>query len=219
MGRGSSKAGGGAKQPQPQSIEGKSIPVEVRLKDGSVQTVNVSVQDTSQYDNLQNKDYVRKYNDSRTLANSGSVHRQLAGEAERNAISDTGTDFMTEPSSKAGVWSKTNDVPVIKNLNGSQTLEKAQGYVTKVGNDNLYIQKRGSEWVVNFKGMQAGYSKSSLAAAKTESQNVINLLQSSNGARLSSSANAQFRVLNRNGGKVSSKVWREIDIGYVERKI
>ena len=221
MGRGSSKAGkggGGATiaAQGPKEVEGENRQVDVRLNDGTHAVVNVSVQDTSQLDDLKNVDYVAKYDGSRTKANSGPVYNQLASEAERNALKPTNKVF-DDPGVSEGRYSKA-DVPVLKRVADGVILDKASGYATKINGETFYIQKRANnEWVPNCMGMSLGKTYKSYTAAKNGiAQDAAKVFALGKSLSL---AKGQFAALNGNQGKISGKVWKEIDFNYIGNRL
>ena len=219
MAKGNSKAGGGgAKVPAqtgPAKVEGDNHVVNVRMDDGTHKEVNVSIQDTSQYDDLEGKDYISRVDGRREV---GSLNRSLACEAERNALDDKRENFMTEPETKAGKWTKTADVPILRNTGTATVLEKSNGYVTKLGNENLYLQKTGDGWKYNFKGLTVGQTFKSLAAAKAGVNGITQQLTSSSLSEGIKGARAQFKALNKNKGRISKGVWKEMDFKHIANR-
>jgi len=191
----------------------------VKMNQGDAQRVNVSVQDVSQYENLKGADYVRSIDGSYTRA-AAPVYRTLASEAERNAINSKADTFMTEPSAKAGKWTKTSDVPVLYSAPNDMQLRKGTGYATKMDVGNVYIQKVQGGWQYNYKGVLFGQKYSNLTNAKNGISTATELLGRVKTSRLGKSnglsvTKAQFEALNRNKGRVAKKVWKEMDMDYV----
>ena len=211
-----SGGGGGAAQAaqttQPQTVEGENTEFVVRMDNGERKNVNVSIQDTSQYEELKGVDYARKAGSHQ----DANVYRTLASQAEQRAL-DPKNDTFTEPTAKEGKLTKTDKVPVMKNNANNQVLESTTGYVTSQGGENFYIQKVDSrEWATNYKGVKIQGYKSLDAAKKGLSGDAQKVLDM--GGRSNSPLNTlkgQFTALSRNNGKISRKVAKEMDFGWI----
>lgn len=205
-GRGSSsgKAGRVASGEEASSkSEYVKIPIRVTMKDGSRKNISVSIQNTDELDSIENLESVRI---SRT-AGEVNIYRHLAGQAQQNALNKKGEVFITEPPAKEGQWSKTSDVPIYKTGKSDVVLEKTNGYVTRAGNENIYIQKYGRGYALNYKGRADG-NYSSLKEAKEAAPKFVEKLQRVSGVL--DVAKGEFAILNKNKGRVSKSVMKEI---------
>ena len=218
MAKGSSKAGGGGSKAPIQKgaakVEGDNHTVDVRMDDGTHKEVNVSIQDTSQYDDLQGKDYISRVDGRREV---GPLTRSLASEAERNAVDGKRENYMTEPTAKEGKFTKTNEVPIMYQGPDAVVINKTEGYATKINGGNLYLHKSTTGgWQYNYKGVSVGNRGrfSSLAAAKAGLGEVRSLVEGL-GEKGLSTTKAMFNTLNKNKGRIARSVWKEIDFGYV----
>ena len=131
----------------------------------------------------------------------------MAGQAEQNALNKKGEVFITEPPAKEGQWSKTSDVPIYKAGKNDIILEKTSGYVTRAGNKNIYIQKYGRGYALNYKGRVDG-NYSSLKEAKEAAPKFVEKLQRASG--ILDVVKGEFAILNKNKGRVSKSVMKEI---------
>ena len=202
-GRGSSsgKAGSGASAISESELA--KIPVRVTMKDGSRKNISVSIQNTVELDSIENLESARL---SRTTGEV-NVYRLLASQAQKNALNKKGEVFITEPPAKEGQWSKTSDVPIYKTGKSDVVLEKTNGYVTRAGNKNIYIQKYGRGYALNYKGRADG-NYSSLKEAKEAAPKFVEKLQRVSGVL--DVINGEFAILNKNKGRVSKSVMKEI---------
>lgn len=184
------------------------------MKEGENQKVKVSIQNTTELETLQGVgvDYVRGSGDYRTKFEA-PVYRVLAADAERNALNPKEKNiFMQEPSAKEGKWTKTDSVPVSKVQAGASVLEKTSGYVTKVGNDNIYIQGGRGEYAINYKGLVVSNKRlTTLAQAKDYLDTAVKQINNNNG-QAKNYADAVFTVLNNNQGRISRRVYKEINM-------
>ena len=202
-GRGSSSGKAGSGVSAISESELAKIPVRVTMKDGSRKNISVSIQNTDELDSIENLESVRL---SRT-AGEVNIYRHLAGQAEQNALNKKGEVFITEPPAKEGQWSKTSDVPIYKAGKNDIILEKTSGYVTRAGNKNIYIQKYGRGYALNYKGRADG-NYSSLKEAKEAAPKFVEKLQRASG--ILDVVKGEFAILNKNKGRVSKSVMKEI---------
>lgn len=201
-GSGGGSTGGGNESPLMEGRE--NIELRAVMKDGEKQNITVSIQNTNQLDDLEGVDYVRGQGRFRET----NVYRTLASDAINNAKDSKRETFMTEPEAKEGKWTKTDSMPIQRNIKGAHVLEKSSGYVTKVNGENFYLQKSDGKWKVNYKGMIASQNFSSLAKAKEAFSDIVSKVNSSESMK--QSVSGYFNILNKNLGRVSSKVMREI---------
>lgn len=195
----------------PMTKDRDNIALVARTKDGERKDVVVSIQNTSQLDNIENLDYARGEGRFRDT----NIYRTLAADAERNALKPKENQvFMKEPTAQEGKWTKTDSVPVVRKVEGARVLEKTNGYVTKVDGETIYAQRRGrGEWAINYKGMIASppnVKLTSLDKVKANISSVTNVIKSNETAR--KGADVQFRLLNNNLGRIADKVYKEISI-------
>jgi len=195
----------------PMTKDRDNIALVARTKDGERKDVVVSIQNTSQLDNIENLDYARGEGRFRDT----NIYRALAADAERNALKPKENQiFMKEPEAKEGKWTKTDSVPVVRKVEGARVLEKTSGYVTKIDGETVYAQRRGrGEWAINYKGMIASPPNAKLTSldkVKNNTSSLMNVIK--NNPRSKKSAEAQFRVLNNNLGRISDRVYKEISI-------
>lgn len=194
--------------------EGRNnIELRVRTKDGEHQNIRVSIQSTTQLDQMENVDTYRapgRYNEV-------NIYRALASDAENNAR-DRRNDPVINTERHAeiaqeGKFTKIDDVPVVRKIAGAMVLEKTTGYVTKIDGDVWYIQKNpnGPGFSPNYAGISARPPKAtgtSLAAAKQQVQETAGLLRGNAGGK--EQAAAGMADLNYNLGRISQKVWDEM---------
>lgn len=230
MGRGTSKAsqiggGGGtikdgrqaaedAANKNPVTKDYDNVGVRVVHKDGSTEYKAVSIQTTSQIDNLEDVDYIAgggKYRD-------GNIYRMLAGDAENNTLNGK-ENYLAEDTFKEGTWKKTDKVPVTAVTAGQHKIDTAKGYGTVIDGETIYLQKRGNKFALNYKGNIAniGGNDSTLAVAKERAPQLVSFLKNNKQAK--NLAKAQYEVLNKNKGAVSNKVWKEIDLSYIANNL
>lgn len=194
------------------NMEGRvEVPVSIVSKDGTRTSANVSIQNTSKIDNAENVDYIS----GRGRYREGNIYRNLASDAMNNATDSGRADHLTLPETTAGKWTKTDNVPIVRRIKGATVLEKASGYATKAEGTNVYIQKAGSKWGLNVNGLSAGpgYTYKSLTAAKAGVGKLAEVLHAN--PRLITGTSGQLKVLNKNLGRISESVWKEIDFDYV----
>ena len=200
----SGEAGSGASGEEASSkSEYVKIPIRVTMKDGSRKNISVSIQNTDELDSIENLESVRI---SRT-AGEVNIYRHLADQAQTNALNKKGEVFITEPTVKEGQWVKTSDVPMYKAGKNNIILEKTNGYVTRVGSDAVYIQKYGKGYALNYKGRVDG-NYSSIKKAKEAVPEFAEKLQRV--GRILEEVKGEFAILNKNKGRVSKSVMKEI---------
>ena len=233
MGRGQSKAsqiggGGGtikdgrqaaeeAANKNPITKDYDNVGVRVVHKDGSTEYKAVSIQTTSQIDNLEDVDYIAGGGKYR----NGNIYRMLAGDAENNTLNGK-ENYLTEDTFKEGKWKRTDKVPVTAVNAGQHVLDTAKGYGTVIDGETIYLQKRGNKFAINYKGSIANTPTQvggdmTLAGAKAQAANVVKMIKSQ--PQIKTGATAMFEILNKNKGAVSNKVWKEIDIRYIQSKM
>lgn len=193
-------------------INEEKYPLTAYTRDGERIKVEISIQDTSALDNIENLDYTRGSGRFR----EANAYRVLLSEANRNAKDDSRPDFMQEPSAKKGRLTATDSVPVMasRNINGSsvRVLEKTSGYVTNIDGDNIYIQKNQNGvrgYKLNIAGMVAK-NYSTLGEAKADIVKTVRKLKTENRSAYDS-ALGTFKFLNKNNGRVSNKIMRIAD--------
>ena len=179
------------------------IPVRVTMKDGSRKNISVSIQNTVELDSIENLESARLSHTTGEV----NVYRHLASQAQKNALNKKEEVFITEPSVKEGQWVKTSDVPMYKAGKNDIILEKTNGYVTRVGSDAVYIQKYGKGYALNYKGRVDG-NYSSLKEAKEAVPGFAEKLQRV--GRTLEAVKGEFAILNKNKGRVSKSVMKEI---------
>lgn len=179
------------------------IPVRVTMKDGSRKNISVSIQNTVELDSIENLESARLSHTTGEV----NVYRHLASQAQKNALNKKEEVFITEPSVKEGQWVKTSDVPMYKAGKNNIILEKTNGYVTRVGSDAVYIQKYGKGYALNYKGRVDG-NYSSLKEAKEAAPKFVEKLQRASG--ILDVVKGEFAILNKNKGRVSKSVMKEI---------
>ena len=202
---GGSKIGGGGAFSK---IEGDNITLKVH-EDGQTKEINISIQDMSQYTGQD----VRLGQGNMSYA---PVSRVLAGDAVDNATNKKRADFIDLPEGVEGKFTKTDKVPVsrfVNTPNGGQAhvLETTTGYVTKINGETVYLQKVSGGFQWNYAGISMGDAKvKSLKAAKEDPSWVTSTIDKLKNGTALSSARGQLQVLNKNHGKVDSRVWKEI---------
>lgn len=132
--------------------------------------------------------------------------------SNKNSAISTVVDYdKLESTFKEGRFSKTNAVPVFRQMSKNQyELSTADGYGTRVNGDVFYIQKVGSrEWRVNWNGMLGGRGSSTLSGAKEELKNVAAIVK----RMTKSQRDTQKKLmdfLKQNNGKMTAKQFREL---------
>lgn len=192
--------------------EGRNnIELRVRTTDGETKNVRVSIQSTTQLDQIENVDTYRgegRYRDT-------NIYRSLASDAEYNVNGRRNEPVINTERhaqiAQEGKFTKIDDVPVMRKIAGAMVLEKTTGYVTKIDGEVWYIQKNGSSFAPNYAGISARPPEAkgtSLAAAKTQLQTTAGLMRRNTGGK--EAATADMNNLNYNLGRISQKVWDEM---------
>ena len=228
MAKGSSKLTGGggtiqngrekavaAANKNPNTEDYENIGVRVVKKDGSTEYKAVSIQTTASIDDIEGVDYISGGGRYR----EGNIYRMLAGDAERNTINGK-ESYLSEPDFKEGKWTKTDKVPVMKVNANQHVLETTTGYGTKVNGETVYLQKRGNKFAINYKGNIANYGSANDTTLAKAKENVPKVMEMINGnSNIKKLASAHFEALNKNKGKISNKVWKEMDMSYIGSKL
>ena len=181
--------------------------VKVRDRKGEPYDINVSIQNMSNYK-------AQTVEPGQGIQTMG-VARFLADEAAKNATDPNRENKFDFPEGKEGVFTKTDKVPIIKNMGGdSIVLDTRPGYVTKINGETVYLQKsetgRGFMW--NYAGMGMGIDNSyrSLKSMKENTSQVANIIDRNHKANSVAFKGAPgvMQMLNKNQGKVDLKVYR-----------
>lgn len=171
--------------------------VTLKSKDGSTQETSVSIQDMGST--------IKAYPMTEV-----KTAKQLAQKAADNTVDANRPVFMQEVSATAEKWNKTNGVPIMANRGGQASIELTNGYASKLDNgDNVYIHKgRIDGWTVNYKGIAVN-SYATLSEAKNGAKEFNETIK--NNPRMAANASATFTALNKNGGKMDFRVYRQMN--------
>lgn len=199
-GRATTSAGGGQ---TPGAVEGDVVTLKVRGNDGESSTINISIQDMSQYEGQD----VRLGQGNYSYA---PIARVLAGEAVNNANDRNRPNAIDFPEGVEGKFTKTDKVPIVRNSKDAVILETAPGYVTKINGETVYLQKTQGGFSWNYAGMGMGGKTISLKSAKEDSSWAANIIQRNKGNTMLTSAKGQLQLLNKNHGKIDLRVRREM---------
>lgn len=187
--------------------EENSITLKIRDQETDEwRTIHVSIQDASEYNGEDVGFHQGKYSNS-------PLFRALACDALKNAEDNEIANFCTFPEAKKGIFSKTDKVPIIKKKMNRIYLELGSGYMTKINEENIYIQKCADgyfRW--NYSGFLVNPVQEfkDLATARKDLPEMVEEVGRIRKSEMRIIANGQMEILNKNLGKIDFNVWRSI---------
>lgn len=198
-GRATTNAGGGQ---TPGAVEGDVVTLKVRGNDGESSTINISIQDMSQYEGQDVRLGQGRYSNA-------PVARVLAADAINNATDANRATLFDFPEGTEGKFTRTDKVPIVRtDRNRNVILDTTTGYVTKIDGQTVYLQKTTGGFAWNIAGVGAGGKVQSFKSAKEDSW-AANIISRNKNNSVLDQLNGQLKVLNKNHGKIDARVNRE----------